>query len=72
MTGPDCAASLTGIQLITVGIIVEVLMRTYYESQDKRPYRIRNIVRGGEVEEAAAARDWLVKRRAASILHRST
>ncbi|MEM1359391.1 MAG: glycosyltransferase family 2 protein, partial [Bacteroidota bacterium] len=30
---------LAGIQLITVGIIVEVLMRTYYESQNKRPYR---------------------------------
>ena len=38
---------LAGIQLITVGIIVEVLMRTYYESQDKRPYRVRNVLRGG-------------------------
>ncbi|WP_082921570.1 glycosyltransferase family 2 protein [Lewinella sp. 4G2] len=37
---------LGGIQLITVGIIVEVLMRTYYESQDKRPYRIREVFRG--------------------------
>ena len=37
---------LGGIQLITVGLIVEVLMRTYYESQNKRPYRIRRIVRG--------------------------
>ena len=34
---------LGGIQLITVGIIVEVLMRTYYESQGRRPYRIRKI-----------------------------
>lgn len=38
---------LGGIQLITVGIIVEVLMRTYYESQNKRPYRIREVYRGG-------------------------
>ena len=38
---------LAGIQLITVGIIVEVLMRTYYESQDKRPYRVRTVLRGG-------------------------
>ncbi|MEM9931341.1 MAG: glycosyltransferase family 2 protein [Bacteroidota bacterium] len=45
---------LGGIQLITVGIIVEVLMRTYYESQDKRPYRIRNIKRGAAVEEPVA------------------
>ncbi|MEM6772125.1 MAG: glycosyltransferase, partial [Bacteroidota bacterium] len=37
---------LAGIQLVTVGLIVEVLMRTYYESQNKRPYRIREIKRG--------------------------
>ena len=36
---------LGGIQLLTVGIIVEVLMRTYYESQNRRPYRIRGVVR---------------------------
>lgn len=42
---------LGGIQLITVGIIVEVLMRTYYESQDKRPYHIREIKRGKAVLE---------------------
>lgn len=41
---------LGGIQLITVGIIVEVLMRTYYESQDKRPYKVREIKRGKLVE----------------------
>ena len=42
---------LTGVQLITVGIIVEVLMRTYYESQQKRPYKIREIRRtGGEAD----------------------
>ena len=34
---------MTGIQLITFGIIVELLMRTYYESQDKTPYKIRKI-----------------------------
>ncbi|NJB86889.1 glycosyltransferase involved in cell wall biosynthesis [Lewinella marina] len=36
---------LAGIQLVTVGIVVEVLMRTYYESQKKRPYKIREIKR---------------------------
>ena len=40
---------LTGVQLVTVGIIVEVLMRTYYESQRKRPYKIREIRRHDEV-----------------------
>lgn len=34
---------LTGIQLITFGIIVELQMRTYYESQGKKPYRIRKV-----------------------------
>ncbi len=32
-----------GIQLITIGIVIEMLMRTYYESQDKRPYKVRNV-----------------------------
>lgn len=34
---------LAGIQLITIGIIAELLMRTYYESQNKRPYNVRKI-----------------------------
>jgi len=34
---------IAGIQLITVGIIADVLMRTYYESQNKRPYKIRKV-----------------------------
>lgn len=37
---------LGGIQFITIGIIVEIQMRTYYESQDKRPYRIRKVHHG--------------------------
>ncbi len=44
---------LAGIQLVTVGIIVEVLMRTYYESQNKRPYKVREIKRFGGVEVPA-------------------
>lgn len=34
---------LAGIQLITIGIVVEIQMRTYYESQNKRPYKIRRV-----------------------------
>lgn len=34
---------LAGIQLITVGIVIEIQMRTYFESQQKRPYKIRKI-----------------------------
>jgi glycosyltransferase involved in cell wall biosynthesis len=36
---------LAGFQLITIGIIAEIVMRTYYESQDKTPYRIKRIVK---------------------------
>ena len=39
---------LFGFQLITTGIISEMLMRTYYESQQKRPFSIRNIFVGGK------------------------
>jgi len=39
---------LGGIQLFTIGIVMELLIRTYYESQNKRPYRIKNISIGGE------------------------
>lgn len=36
---------LGGIQFITIGIVVEIQMRTYYESQGKRPYSIRQVIR---------------------------
>ena len=32
---------ISGIQLITTGFIAEIMMRTYYESQGKKPYRFR-------------------------------
>ncbi|MEK6154850.1 glycosyltransferase family 2 protein [Flavobacteriaceae bacterium 3-367] len=38
---------LAGIQLFTIGIVMELLIRTYYESQKKRPYRIKNVFVGG-------------------------
>ncbi len=34
-----------GIQFLTIGILVEMQMRTYFESQQKRPYKIRKIYR---------------------------
>ena len=40
---------LGGIQLFTIGIVMELLIRTYYESQSKRPYRIKNVLIGGKV-----------------------
>ena len=39
---------LAGFQLITIGIISELMMRTYYESQNKRPFTIRNVFVGGK------------------------
>ena len=33
-----------GIQFITIGIMAEILMRTYYEGQNKKPYRVRKIM----------------------------
>jgi hypothetical protein len=36
--------TVAGIQLISTGFIADLIMRTYYESQNKKPYHIkRNI-----------------------------
>ncbi|HEV7333690.1 MAG TPA: glycosyltransferase family 2 protein [Flavisolibacter sp.] len=34
---------LGGIQLITIGILAEIAVRTYYESQSKKTYQVRKI-----------------------------
>ncbi len=34
---------VAGIQFITIGIVAEMQMRTYFESQKKTPYRIRKV-----------------------------
>src|SRR5262245_40328947 len=33
---------LFGMQMLSMGLLGEVMMRTYYESQDKRPYVVRD------------------------------
>jgi len=38
--------TLGGIQLITTGFIAELIMRTYYESQNKKPYTIKEVYVG--------------------------
>lgn len=38
--------TLAGIQLITFGLIAEVLMRVYYESGSKKPYQIKEVFTG--------------------------
>lgn len=40
---------VAGIQLITIGIVIEIQMRTYFESQQKRPYKIRRITEGAGI-----------------------
>jgi glycosyltransferase involved in cell wall biosynthesis len=37
---------LGGIQLITVGFVAEMIVRTYFESQNKKTYLIREIIGG--------------------------
>ncbi len=34
---------LTGIQLLSTGLIAELQIRTYFESQEKAPYKVRHI-----------------------------
>jgi glycosyltransferase involved in cell wall biosynthesis len=38
--------TLGGIQLITTGFIAELIMRTYFESQNKKPYTVKEIIVG--------------------------
>lgn len=35
---------IVGVQLIVMGILAELLMRTYYESQQKKPYSVKETV----------------------------
>jgi hypothetical protein len=34
---------LGGVQLITIGILAEIAVRTYFESQDKKTYKVRKV-----------------------------
>lgn len=40
---------IAGIQLVTIGIVIEIQMRTYFESQQKRPYKVRRVTSGAKV-----------------------
>jgi glycosyltransferase involved in cell wall biosynthesis len=44
-----------GVQLVSIGLVAEVVARTYHESQGKPPYHVRSWLRGG-VEQAAVPR----------------
>lgn len=45
---------ITAVQLVTTGFIAELLMRTYFESQKKKPYTIREHLVGETVVPIAA------------------
>lgn len=47
---------VAGIQFITIGIVIEIQMRTYFESQQKRPYKIRKITKGEALEQEQEVR----------------
>jgi glycosyltransferase involved in cell wall biosynthesis len=44
---------LGGIQLITTGIISEIIVRTYFESQDKKTYRVKALYTGEQEVQAS-------------------
>jgi glycosyltransferase involved in cell wall biosynthesis len=44
--------TLAGIQLITTGFIAELIMRTYFESQNKKPYVIKKVFEGADHQNA--------------------
>jgi hypothetical protein len=41
---------LVGIQLLSLGLVADVLGRTYHEAQGKRPYHVRDWVVGGRAD----------------------
>jgi glycosyltransferase involved in cell wall biosynthesis len=47
-------AILSGVQLFSFGLLAELQMRTYHESQGRPIYRVRATIRGGETAGALA------------------
>ena len=43
---------LGGVQLITIGLLAELVVRTYFETQNKKTYRIREEFIGKNEQEA--------------------
>jgi len=47
---------LGGIQLITIGILAEINVRTYFESSNKKTYQVRNLFGGSSAQAVAPSR----------------
>jgi len=45
---------LAGVQMFCLGLLGELLMRTYHESQNRSIYRVRQVVRGGQGDGGCA------------------
>jgi len=48
---------LTGVQLFSFGLLAELVMRTYHESQGRPIYRVREVVEVGKRQEARGKSD---------------
>ncbi|GAB4001854.1 glycosyltransferase family 2 protein [Spirosoma daeguense] len=42
---------IVGIQLVLMGVLAEILIRTYYESQKKMPYSVKETINFGQTSE---------------------
>ena len=47
---------VTGVQLVTIGLVAEIQARTYHESQNKPTYRIREIRQSAAVDRDILSR----------------
>lgn len=45
---------VVGVQLVSLGLVADVLSRTYHESQGKRPYHVRAVHRGSRAQGRSA------------------
>jgi glycosyltransferase involved in cell wall biosynthesis len=45
---------VVGIQLASLGLVADVLARTYFESQKKASYHVRKVVRGGAISQGSS------------------
>lgn len=43
---------VVGVQLVSLGLVADVVSRTYHESQDKRPYHVREKLQGEGARQA--------------------
>ena len=54
---PAVLLVVVGVQFVTMGLLSELVMRTYYESTGRTIYAIRNLLRGREARNPLEARE---------------